>query len=55
LPGPKLLHVRTVKGKGYSHAEAQQWKYHGVTPFDPQTGEIFRSRRPKRSRSGSRK
>ncbi len=46
LPGPKLLHVRTVKGKGYAHAEAQQWKYHGVTPFDPQTGEIFKKPAP---------
>lgn len=42
LPGPKLLHVLTVKGKGYRHAEANQWKYHGVTPFDPETGEIFK-------------
>ncbi len=42
LPGPKLLHVTTVKGKGYAPAEAQQWKYHGVTPFDPQTGEFIK-------------
>lgn len=42
LPGPKLLHVLTVKGKGYPPAEANQWKYHGVTPFDPATGEIFK-------------
>ncbi len=46
LPGPKLLHVRTVKGKGYAPAEANPWKYHGVTPFDPATGEIFKKPAP---------
>lgn len=40
LPGPKLLHVITVKGKGYPIAEQEQWKYHGVVPFDPATGEF---------------
>ena len=42
LPGPKLLHVNTVKGKGYAPAEANQWKYHGVTPFDAATGEFHK-------------
>ncbi len=42
LPGPKLLHVTTVKGKGYAPAEKEQWKYHGVTPFDPATGEFLK-------------
>ena len=42
LPGPKLLHVTTVKGKGYPPAEAEQWKFHGVTPFDPATGEFIK-------------
>lgn len=46
LPGPKLLHVNTVKGKGYAPAEAQQWKYHGVTPFDPATGEFIKKPAP---------
>lgn len=41
MPGPKLLHVTTMKGKGYPPAEANQWKYHGVTPFDPATGEFL--------------
>ena len=40
IPGPKLLHVRTVKGKGYARAEAEQIKYHGVTPFDPVAGIV---------------
>ncbi|PIQ82251.1 MAG: 1-deoxy-D-xylulose-5-phosphate synthase, partial [Candidatus Omnitrophica bacterium CG11_big_fil_rev_8_21_14_0_20_64_10] len=40
LPGPKFLHVLTKKGKGYGPAEAEQWKFHGVTPFDPSTGRM---------------
>ncbi|MBI3615752.1 MAG: 1-deoxy-D-xylulose-5-phosphate synthase [Candidatus Omnitrophica bacterium] len=46
LRGPKLLHVTTVKGKGYAPAEANQWKYHGVTPFDPATGEFIKKPAP---------
>ncbi|MGQ0501475.1 MAG: 1-deoxy-D-xylulose-5-phosphate synthase [Panacagrimonas sp.] len=38
LPGPRLLHVLTVKGKGFEPAEADPIKYHGVTQFDPVTG-----------------
>ncbi len=38
LPGPVLLHVRTVKGKGYPPAEAEPDRFHGVGPFDPETG-----------------
>lgn len=40
LPGLQLLHVLTVKGKGYVPAEADPIKYHGVTQFDPVTGEF---------------
>lgn len=35
---PVLLHVKTVKGKGYSFAEQNPDAYHGVSPFDPLTG-----------------
>ena len=35
---PTLIHVVTVKGKGYSHAENKPKNYHGVSPFDIQTG-----------------
>ena len=38
--GPKLLHVITVKGKGFEPAEAEPIKYHGVTQFDPVTGDM---------------
>jgi len=36
--GPQLLHVITVKGKGFDPAEADPIAYHGVTQFDPVTG-----------------
>lgn len=39
VPGPVLLHVKTVKGKGYSPAETTPEKFHGVGPFDLATGE----------------
>ena len=35
---PVVVHVNTVKGKGYSFAEKDPGKFHGVAPFDPQTG-----------------
>ena len=34
-----LLHVRTVKGKGWAHAEETPDAYHGVSPFDLATGK----------------
>lgn len=40
IPGPKLLHVVTVKGKGYSLAEKDQTKWHAPGLFDKITGEI---------------
>ncbi|MGQ0529709.1 MAG: 1-deoxy-D-xylulose-5-phosphate synthase [Panacagrimonas sp.] len=39
-PGPQLLHVITLKGKGFEPAEVDPIKYHGVTQFDPVTGEF---------------
>lgn len=40
LNEPALLHVRTVKGKGYPPAEASPDEFHGVSPFDPLTGAM---------------
>lgn len=40
ISGPKLLHVVTVKGKGYSLAEKDQTKWHAPGLFDKITGEI---------------
>ena len=37
--GPCFLHVVTRKGKGYSHAENDPGKFHGVSSFDTSTGE----------------
>jgi 1-deoxy-D-xylulose-5-phosphate synthase len=36
--GPQLLHVVTVKGRGYAPAEQDQIGYHAVAPFDPGVG-----------------
>ncbi|MBT3933584.1 MAG: 1-deoxy-D-xylulose-5-phosphate synthase [Bacteroidetes bacterium] len=35
IEGPKLLHVMTVKGKGYEPAEKYQTKYHSVSAHEP--------------------
>lgn len=42
IPGPKILHVLTVKGKGYSLAEQDQTKWHAPGLFDKITGEIYK-------------
>ena len=39
LREPVLLHVRTVKGKGFAPAERNPDAFHGVSPFHPETGE----------------
>ena len=41
IPGPKLLHCVTVKGKGYALAEKDQTLWHAPGLFDKITGEIF--------------
>ena len=40
MSGPRLLHVVTQKGRGYEPAEVDPCVYHGVTPFDPDTGKM---------------
>lgn len=42
IPGPKILHIITTKGKGYSLAEQDQTKWHAPGLFDKVTGEIFK-------------
>ncbi len=42
IPGPKILHIITVKGKGYSLAEKDQTKWHAPGLFDKITGEIYK-------------
>ncbi len=42
IPGPKILHILTVKGKGYALAEKDQTKWHAPGLFDKVTGEIHK-------------
>jgi 1-deoxy-D-xylulose-5-phosphate synthase len=44
---PILLHVITKKGKGYKPAEEDPTKFHGVGPFDIETGELVKPAIPK--------
>lgn len=41
IPGPKILHVLTQKGKGYPPAEKNKVVFHSPGRFDPITGVIF--------------
>ncbi len=41
IQGPKILHVITVKGKGFKKAEEEQTKYHSPGHFDKETGNII--------------
>jgi 1-deoxy-D-xylulose-5-phosphate synthase len=41
IPGPKLLHCLTVKGKGFKKAEENQTEFHAPGKFDKDTGEIL--------------
>jgi len=44
IPGPKLLHCITTKGKGYALAEKDQTKWHAPGLFDKITGEIKKTK-----------
>ena len=46
MDGPILMHVVTKKGKGYAPAEENPHIYHGVGPFDLETGEVKKSSGP---------
>jgi len=41
IPGPKLLHCITVKGKGFKRAEENQTAFHAPGKFDKKTGEML--------------
>ena len=43
IPGPKLLHCITVKGKGFKQAEEDQTAFHAPGMFDKKTGEIIKT------------
>ncbi|NSW91360.1 MAG: 1-deoxy-D-xylulose-5-phosphate synthase [Firmicutes bacterium] len=40
MKGPIFIHVCTQKGKGYSFAEKKPDEYHGISPFEIETGEV---------------
>ncbi len=44
IPGPKLLHIKTIKGKGFELAEKDQTKWHAPGLFDKLTGEIAKKK-----------
>ena len=48
IPGPKLLHCVTTKGKGYALAEKDQTKWHAPGKFDKVTG-VIRARQPEKT------
>jgi len=41
LKGPVFVHVCTQKGKGYSYAEENPHEFHGISPFEVETGEAI--------------
>ncbi|GAB1542715.1 1-deoxy-D-xylulose-5-phosphate synthase [Scytonema sp. NUACC21] len=47
IPGPVLVHVATVKGKGYEIAEQDKVGYHAQVPFNLSTGKAIPSNKPK--------
>lgn len=50
IPGPKLLHIVTKKGKGYKPAEENQVVWHAPGAFDKETGERIAIRNNKHAR-----
>ncbi len=49
IPGPKLLHCITRKGKGFKQAEINQTRFHAPGLFDKKTGELISSKSDKTS------
>ena len=41
IPGPKILHIHTQKGKGFKPAEEEQTEWHAPRKFDKETGEMI--------------
>ncbi|HEX9061701.1 MAG TPA: 1-deoxy-D-xylulose-5-phosphate synthase [Clostridia bacterium] len=46
IKGPVLVHVCTQKGKGYTHAEDNPMKFHGIAPFEVYSGAVSKSNVP---------
>lgn len=45
-PGPVLVHVITTKGKGYTPAESDSHKWHGISPYKVEDGAVIKSDGP---------
>lgn len=43
VAGPVLIHINTLKGRGYDYAESSPEKFHGISRFDANTGEPLSS------------
>ncbi|WP_110943138.1 1-deoxy-D-xylulose-5-phosphate synthase [Inediibacterium massiliense] len=43
IKGPVFIHVLTKKGKGYSYAEKNPDKFHGIGPFEIESGNVIGS------------
>lgn len=43
VPGPVLVHVLTIKGKGYQPAEADSHKWHGASPYKIESGQMVKA------------
>ncbi|KAA9007472.1 1-deoxy-D-xylulose-5-phosphate synthase [Paenibacillus spiritus] len=43
VAGPVLVHVLTTKGKGYKPAEADSYKWHGITPYKIESGQLLKA------------
>ncbi|UUZ94322.1 1-deoxy-D-xylulose-5-phosphate synthase [Paenibacillus sp. P25] len=43
VQGPVLVHVVTLKGKGYSPAEADAHKWHGISPYKIESGQVLKT------------
>lgn len=46
VKGPVLIHVCTQKGKGYTYAEESPHVFHGISPFEIETGEVIANKGP---------
>jgi len=44
--GPVLVHVCTQKGRGYTYAEKNPAVFHGISPFEVETGEVIANKVP---------
>lgn len=48
IQGPKILHIKTTKGKGFKQAEIDQTTWHAPGLFNRETGEIISSQAPEK-------